>query len=84
MQPKIFTLWPVKENRGFPGSPVVKTLDVGGMSSILGWEPKILHAMWLGQKIEKKKEKKMAASVLCPEVCDHWFVLKAFVGSDQP
>lgn len=54
------------------------------MSSILGWEPKILHAMWLGQKIEKKKEKKMAASVVCPEVCDHWFVLKAFVGSDQP
>ena len=58
MQPKIFTLWPVKENRSFPGSPVVKTLDVGGMSSILGWEPKILHAMWLGQKIEKKKKKK--------------------------
>lgn len=57
MQPKIFTLWPVKENRGFPGSPVGKTLDVGGMSSILGWEPKILHAMWLGQKIEKKKKK---------------------------
>ena len=58
MQPKIFTLWPVKENRSFPGSPVVKTLDVGGMSSILGWDPKILHAMWLGQKIEKKKNKK--------------------------
>lgn len=49
--------------RDIPGGPVVKTPYAsnavgwawGGTGSISGWEPKILHALWCGQKIKKTK-----------------------------
>ena len=45
-------------SRDFPGGPVVKTRGstAGGAGSISGWGTKIPHALWSGQKSEKKKK----------------------------
>ena len=46
-------------SRDFPGGPVVKTRGstAGGAGSISGWGTKIPHALWSGQKSEKKQNK---------------------------
>ena len=45
-------------SRDFPGGPEVKTRGstAGGAGSISGWGTKIPHALWSGQKSEKKKK----------------------------
>ena len=46
-----------KKRGDLPGSPVVKILPtLRGHSSILGWETKVPHAPWSGQKKAKCRE----------------------------
>ena len=47
-----------RKNRGFPGSPVVKTLpsNTGGAGSISGWGARMLHGLWPKNQYIKQKQ----------------------------
>ena len=59
-------------NRDFPGVPLVKTPNSGGMVSIPGWGTKIPYATWCGQKQTNKQQKKRQTNLQNKWITSMW------------